>query len=77
MKRLPLLLIVMAAHASAPAWEQGNRFALAYHDWAILRNARVSSEVTVDNLDAREVAAWQKARAAWRALEASVNGEYR
>jgi hypothetical protein len=69
-----LLFVCLALNAAAPAWEVGNRFAVAYGSWAKLRNERVNNP---DTISVPEVAAWQTVKTAWRELEKAVDTEYR
>lgn len=57
----------------ATTWGVANEFADAYKDWAHMRNER-HQEGTLSYV---EFAAWRRVKAAWRALEARVDREFR
>lgn len=76
-RRIFLVLLPLIARASRPTWMIGNAFAKQYHDWGVLRNARVDDPLRVATISVPEIRQWQKTKAAWRELENQVEAEYR
>lgn len=82
MTRRSLFLIITGVLSTRPSraeptWKLGNAFTQTYNEWANLRNARVNDPLTVNNVSVPEFLAWHRLKSAWRALDKSVEADYR